>query len=411
MQLHKDRNYFEPVKFIFALHQCSLFMIVLLSIGFLLTLAYIILLLMYRAAWQDAPEYRRQSSTAAGTFISVLVPARNEEQHLPALLRSLQVQTYPSQNFEVIVVDDFSTDNTAELCRQYPFVKLVSLADFVERGSINAYKKKALEMAILQSSGELVITTDADCEVPALWLETIADCYAATCAPFIVMPVMMTHNRRSLEIFQVLDFMTLQGITGAAVHRQMHSMCNGANLAYARSAFEAVNGFAGIDHIASGDDMLLMHKIAARYPGKIQYLKSRDVIVRTAPMPSVAAFFNQRIRWASKADQYDDKRIVVVLLAVYLLNVLMAVLPVSAIFYIVFGAYTSGYTLLAGWLILLTAKTVVEMIYLYPVARFFGSTALLKYFPLAEPFHIVYTLIAGWLGRFGTYKWKGRRVK
>ena len=86
-------------------------------------------------------------------------------------------------------------------------------------------------------------------------------------------------------------------------------MCNGANLAYERKLFYEVDGFAGIDHIASGDDMLLMHKIAKKYPGKIYYLKSVDAIVSTHPMQSWKQFFNQRIRWASKATHYDDKRI------------------------------------------------------------------------------------------------------
>jgi len=108
-------------------------------------------------------------------------------------------------------------------------------------------------------------------------------------------------------------------------------MCNGANLAYSRKAFETVNGFKGIDNIASGDDMLLMHKIAKQYPAGIFYLRSKNVIVSTAPVHSIKAFFNQRIRWASKADQYDDKSIFWVLLLVYFLNVLLLLLPVLSL--------------------------------------------------------------------------------
>ena len=109
-------------------------------------------------------------------------------------------------------------------------------------------------------------------------------------------------------------------------------MCNGANLAYTKKAFTEVGGFTGIDNIASGDDMLLMHKIYKLYPDKVMFLKSKDAIVQTAPVNSVKDFFNQRIRWASKADKYDDKRIFVVLLLVYVVNVLLLVLPVIAIF-------------------------------------------------------------------------------
>ena len=53
-------------------------------------------------------------------------------------------------------------------------------------------------------------------------------------------------------------------------------MCNGANLAYEKKAFNEVSGFEGIDHIASGDDMLLMHKIRKKYPDRFNYLKSKE---------------------------------------------------------------------------------------------------------------------------------------
>lgn len=386
------------------------FMITLITIACILTLLYILLLLMYRAAWKRAPTFTGSGFDTAETFITVLIPARNEAENLPMLLHTLRQQTYPSHLFEVIVIDDFSTDDTTGVCKKYPFVQVISLADYVD-SPINSYKKKAIEIAIGKSKGELIVTTDADCEVQPRWLETIADFYADDYPQFIVMPVLMTHNRHWLEAFQALDFMTLQGITGAAVQEGMHSMCNGANLAYTRSAYDTVNGFEGIDQIASGDDMLLMHKIAARFPSKIKFLKSEDVIVSTQPMRTVRSFFNQRIRWASKADKYDDTGIFWVLLGVYILNAFMFLLPLLSIFYFLFAATTKGVTILVSWAFLLILKTSFEVYFLHPVANFFNRVSLLKYFPLAEPFHIVYTLIAGWLGKFGKYQWKGRKVK
>jgi cellulose synthase/poly-beta-1,6-N-acetylglucosamine synthase-like glycosyltransferase len=213
-------------------------------------------------------------------------------------------------------------------------------------------------------------------------------------------------------MFQAVDFMTLQGITGASVHKKIHSMCNGANLAYTRKAFNEVGGFAGIDNIASGDDMLLMHKIYKRYPDKVMFLKSKDVIVQTVPVHSVKEFFNQRIRWASKADKYNDKRIFGVLLLVYLVNVLLIALPVVAAFNnIQYTMFNVQYSMFGAWLCLLLLKTMVELIFLYPVAKFFGKRRLLWLFPLMQPFHIIYTVTAGWLGKFGSYSWKERKVK
>ena len=226
------------------------------------------------------------------------------------------------------------------------------------------------------------------------------------------MPVSIHNNKRPIEIFQALDFMTLQGITGAAVHKKVHSMCNGANLAYTRKAFDTVNGFQGIDAIASGDDMLLMHKIAKQFPNGIAYLKSPDVIISTAPVNGIKDFFNQRIRWASKADKYEDKRIFWVLLLVYFFNVVLLFIPVFILGAAVLGRMNNQIgCILKSWLILVSLKTFIELIFLYPVAQFFKKEKLLWYFPLAQPFHIVYTVIAGWLGKFGSYRWKERIVK
>jgi cellulose synthase/poly-beta-1,6-N-acetylglucosamine synthase-like glycosyltransferase len=348
------------------------------------------------------------------TKISVIIPARNEAENIKNCLDSIINQSYPKHLFEILVIDDHSTDNTADIILSYSSqnVKLISLKDFVPPAAINSYKKKAIEIAVQQSTGELIVTTDADCFVPQNWLQTIAAFYEEENPAFIVMPVAIDCSFRFIEMFQAVDFMTLQGITGAAVYKKMHSMCNGANLAYTKKAFVQVNGFAGIDTIASGDDMLLMHKIYKQYPDGIAYLKSKEVIVHTAPVKTIGEFFNQRIRWASKADKYDDKRIFAVLLLVYLFNCLLLVLPIFALInniqYSIFNVQCSTF---GAWLLLLLLKTITELLFLFPVAKFFNKLSLLWLFPLMQPFHILYTVIAGWLGKFGSYKWKDRKVK
>ncbi len=387
------------------------FMIFILLFSIVQLLIYVLLLLYYRQAWKELPLFTAAPGNCS-TRLSVIIPARNEAERLPRLLDALAAQQYPRDLLEVIVIDDHSTDNTAAIAKNYPGVKVIQLADFVKDGSINSYKKKAIETGIAQSSGELIVTTDADCYAGPNWLPTIAAYFEMHQPQLIVMPVAIDCSLRPIEIFQALDFMSLQGITGAAVHRKVHSMCNGANLAYTRKAYQAVDGFKDIDNIASGDDMLLMHKIALRFPSGIKYLKSPEVIVHTSPVNSVSAFLNQRIRWASKADQYKDKKIFGVLLLVYLMNVMLLVLPILAIFHNQYWwHFTGNFSLIIVWLLLLLIKTTAELFFLYPVAGFFKKQPLLWLFPLAQPFHILYTVVAGWLGKFGSYKWKGRKVK
>ena len=387
---------------------------ILIYISLILLLGYSALLVYYRKSWGSIPDFKVEANSELSTKISIIIPARNEEENIGYCLQSIIEQSYPAHLFEVLVVDDHSTDNTATIIKSYASnnVKLISLKDYLSANEINSYKKKAIEISIQQSNGELIVTSDADCIFPKNWLATIASFYESKRPAFIVMPVLISYGKKRIEVFQSLDFMTLQGITGASVHKKFHSMCNGANLAYTKEAFIAVNGFKGIDNIASGDDMLLMHKIYNQFPNNIEYLKSREVIVTTNPVSTIQQFFNQRIRWASKADDFDDKRIFIVLIIVYFLNVLMMVLPIVALIsnrsISIINIQLSMFNFYAS---LLLIKTIFELFFLYPVATFFNQTKLLWWFPIAQPFHIVYTVIAGWLGKFGKYTWKERSVK
>ena len=381
---------------------------------------YALLILYYWKSWVSISNYKQQTTNnlqgSAGKpqiRISVIIPARNEEENITTCLNSICNQSYPKELFEVLVVDDHSTDNTVSVIKQYQDknVKLISLKDFVH-DELNSYKKKAIEIAIAQSTGELIVTTDADCFANENWLQTIAAFYEQYNPAFIAAPVSIDCSNKFIEFFQGLDFMVLQGITGASVHKKIHSMCNGANLAYTKKVFEEVGGFSGIDNIASGDDMLLMHKIYKLHPEKVMYLKSKEAIVQTAPVNSVKDFFNQRIRWASKADKYDDKRIFAVLVLVYLFNVVLLLLPMLMLFNPEkLSIIHYPLSIIKLWLLLLVLKTSVELIFLYPVAKFFGKQSMLLMFPLMQPFHILYTVIAGWLGKFGHYTWKERNVK
>jgi len=377
---------------------------VFLAVTCLLFAVYAVIMLRYRRWFLRLQPFQLPAGHIPITFFSVIIPARNEEDAIVACLRSVLDQQYPSHLLEVIVVDDHSTDNTAELVKQwqqlYPNLQLVSLSEHVKGQPLNSYKKKAIETGIGQARGEWIVTTDADCTTPPGWLAHYDGWIQRESPVFVAAPVVIRGNGSVLDSFQVLDFMALQGITAAAVSAGSHSMCNGANLAYRKNVFYEVDGFRRIDHIASGDDMLLMNRIRERYPQQVTALFTQDVVVSTQPMDSWMAFLNQRVRWASKADKLDDRTVLPVLLVVYFLNLTLLLLPWLAF---------ADPIVLIWWLGLLVGKTVVESTFAGPVARFFGIR-LLWWFPLLQFLHIPYTVLAGWLGKFGSYRWKGRKV-
>lgn len=344
------------------------------------------------------------SSSASGEkfpFISVIIAARNEEKNLPALIDSLIAQTYLP--FEVIIINDHSTDATENILQQITDSRFryINLSDHIS-DNISAYKKKAIETGINISKGELIVTTDADCIVGPQWLFSISAFHQNTGAQCIAAPVNIDPGKSLLGLFQSIDFCTLQGITAAAVSSRTHMMCNGANFIYTRNAFNEVRGFEGIDYIPSGDDMLLMQKIYDQYPDKVFYLKSENAIVTTEAAAGWREFFNQRIRWASKSTDYTDKKIFYILMVVYFYNLLFPVLALTMFW------YDKGWMML---LLFMLFKVLVEFPFVSSVAKFFGLSKLMWYFPFLQPLHIIYTVIAGWLGKFGSYQWKNRKIK
>lgn len=377
---------------------------IILYIVIFLFLGYSFLIIYYWVSWRSIPEYAPTRKDPSAS-LSVIIPARNEEENIIPCLQSVCAQHYPASLFQVVVIDDSSTDKTWELLQHFHCADKLVNSIRLENGEDDgfpAHKKRAIQTGIVAAQNNLIVTTDADCKHPETWLRTMASFYEDKRAAFIAAPVMLESDSSVLQTFQALDFLVLQGITGASVNKNIHSMCNGANLAYEKEAFYSVGGFSGIDHIASGDDMLLMHKVADKYPKKVHYLKSRQAIVTSLPMQTWKDFFNQRIRWSSKARFYDDKRILLVLLLVYLFNLSFPVLLVAGCWFHVLWTYAA---------ILWIAKTLVEIPFVYSVANFFGKTSLLKYFFFFQPLHIAYTITAGFFGQFGKYEWKGRRVR
>ena len=375
-----------------------------LTVTICLLAAYGVLMALYtRGYWRMRP-FAAGSKVPKSKF-SVIIPARNEASNIEDCITGILAQKYPAHLFDIIVVDDFSEDETAQvvskIALQHNNVRLLQLKDFTNNENLIAYKKRAIEIAINEASGDWIVTTDADCSVTTNWLATYDAYIQEHDCVMMAAPVAYTNTGSLLSIFQVLDFISLQGITAAAVASGSHTLCNGANLCYSKKAFESVGKFSGIDHLPSGDDMLLMHKMKKSYPGKIGYLFAQEAVVTTAPSATLGLFLQQRIRWASKATGYQDKIIFWILLLVYLVNAsLLLYLPIH------FLQTGNIYT----WLILIGCKTLIEIPFMFASATFFKQQKLLWWFALMQPFHIVYTLVAGWFGTFGSYKWKGRTV-
>ncbi|MFI5171858.1 MAG: glycosyltransferase [Chitinophagales bacterium] len=364
---------------------------------------YVLLILYFFSGWAKLSEYIPASLNLT-TKVSVIIPVRNEENNIVNILDDMHDQQYPDQLFEVIIIDDFSTDQTVETIRRYPMknLRIILLKEIISgTHATKANKKTGIEKAIEQATGELIVTTDADCRIGSNWLNTIVSYYEEKKPVMIAGMVNYYPDSTFLGKFQTLDFLSLVGIAAASIHNGFYNLCNGANLAYTKEAFIAVGGFENIDHIASGDDMMLMHKMAKKFPGKIGYLKNKDSIVFTQTEKDFISFWNQRVRWTSKSVHYEDKRITIILSFVYLTNLLIIVDLIIGLFY-------QPFLKLAMWQFL--SKLVIDTIFAYSVTKFFRRENLLWLFLPMQMVHIIYVLLIAPAGVFGKYQWKGRKV-
>ena len=366
--------------------------------GFL-TLVYLFVVAGFIRGWHKLVPFQYQE-TAGKTAVSIIIAARNEGESIHRTIDALLAQDYNRALTEIIFIDDHSTDNTADVVRSYARrgVKLITLK---EDRALNSYKKKAIQTAISQSTGKLIITTDADCRMGTAWLKTIVAYYEEKNYKMISSPVAYDEEKSFFERSQSLEFLYLIGLGASTIGNNQPSTCNGANLAYEKEAFYAVGGFQGIDDLASGDDELLLHKIAARYNNQIGFLKNREAIVYTHAKPTLGEFLQQRKRWASKSTRYKNKSIIVLGVFIWCFNLSILLNLVCAVF-------------LPGYLIVVLAqlllKIVIEFIFLTDVTGFARRRNLLVLLPVLNIFHVLYIIYIGIAGNSGKYNWKGRMV-
>lgn len=375
-------------------------MIVHSCISLLLTGIYLLVLAYLIKGWAAL---KRPEAVIVdfNTKVTVLIAARNEEARINDTIDDILAQDYPKHLTEIIIVDDHSTDRTADIIRSYAD-RGVKLLQLNEDKPLNSYKKKAIARAIGLSNGELMVATDADCRMGGAWLSSIVSYYQTHNLVMISAPVTYFEEQSLFEYMQTLEFAYLIGIGAAFIGNGRASTCNGANFAYRKDVFYEVGGFTGIDDLASGDDELLLQKVAVHYPSRIGFLKKREAIVYTHAKHTLKEFLQQRRRWASKSTKYKDKKIVAMVVSIWLFN-LSLLINAGLGFYDIF--------FFKLFLLQFLLKYLFEVALLLPITQFFKRAGLVALLIILIPIHIIYFVYIGLMGNTRRYIWKGRLVR
>lgn len=367
---------------------------ILLLLGYLLTIVQLI--------WgvKQLHPFAPKANTPS-VFFSIIIPFRDEAGRLPGLLESFKNLDYPHKLFELIFVDDFSTDESAKLLYQWRTANGTIQTTLLENIRLShSPKKDAISRAIPIVQQQWIVTTDADCIVPATWLSTLDSYLQTHDANMVVGAVNYSFSDSFLDQFQVLDMLSLQGATQGSFGMGLGFMCNGANLAYTKTHFQELQGFAGNDALASGDDVFLLQKSMRFNPSKVHYLLSASHVVLTKTEQSWKQLLIQRTRWASKTGHYNSvfgKDLAVWVLA-------------GNLSWIVLGSLTIAAHTLVYWFAAATVLKFGVDICLIRLAQKHSPISRLKYVFLGSllyPFYCVFVALHAWPGN---YTWKGRRL-
>jgi len=339
------------------------------------------------------------------TTVSIIIPARNEEENIDHCLRDLERQDYPPGLVEVVVVNDHSTDLTEErvsgFAQSHPSMNL-RLILIGATGNDQAFKKRSIWSGVDASSGDLIITTDADTRLNPGWISSIIDFYERQHPKMIIGPVVFHEETSFFERLQSMEFFGLMAATAGSCNMGFPLMCNGANLAFERKAYLETRDSEDDLRYPSGDDLFLMMKIRKKYGAKsVKYLFAEEAIVSTKAKKTLREFFSQRLRWVSKNRGYTDRIVMAVAILTYFFNFLLMTTLVAGIF---------SLRLLFFSLFLLGIKMILELPAVCRIMALSGKTNLWYLYPVTQVLNLIYVSLVGLLGNVVSYEWKGRKI-
>jgi len=326
--------------------------------------------------------------------VSIVVALKNEESRVNDLVKCLVDQDYPSEMYEIILVDDSSTDSTYTRLIKYvgmfPNLRVFS----TRNASTNLrFKKAAIDLGIKNATGEIILITDADCIVGRKWVSGMVK-YFQQGVGFVIGCSVLKHWETVFTKLQSLDFMMLMNASRATANLGIPWACNGHNIGFKRELYLKMGGFSEISHLVAGDDSVFMNIFLKRTGTKAVFAENRETWVYSEALGHIKDFILQRIRWAADANyMYRVNGIFfVVILSTFLVNLFSLILPVAALFWSSFLPYLA---------IGVAIKFVLEFLNCVASVKFFKDYNLLRYFPLWFIFEIPYIVLMGILSFWG----------
>ena len=379
-------------------------MLLLVFFG-LITAAYLGLVVSFIYGWNKVPEFELKGLSSENTF-SIIIPYRNESENLSRLFKSLSSLNYPTRKFEILLVNDDSKDDSKQIAEtfQNDLQELnIQLIDNIRK--TNSPKKDAIITAIGISKFDYIATTDADCIVPAKWLQFFNECISVSNSRMIAGPVGFIRQsgikKPYFQNFEEMDFMSLQASTVGSFGIEKAFMCNAANMCYEKEIFLNEAGFDEDESIASGDDVFLLQKLRKKGV-EVSFIKSEQAAVFTNYQKSVKSLINQRIRWAAKTTSYTSVFAKFTGVIVFLMNLSLIVFTGLAFLEMI------PYQFL---MLIFLLKFNADFVLIYKSAKFMNRESLMRHYLWSSIVYPFFSVYVASLSLFSGYEWKGRKFK
>ncbi len=368
----------------------------------MLLLGYVCLLESYLREWNAATSKEHKKPPAELPYISIVIVARNEGLRLTACIESIIGGSYPATHYEIIVVDDYSTDGSFDRLAvlEYPCVRMLYLEDVVLDSGIATFKKAGQRYGISEAQYDWIVTTDADCLCPSEWLKTLS--LNMSDVDLMTGLIRLNHSRGWLSWFQVFDVIGTMVGTLYGINKGLWYSANTGNMAFRKSLYQSYLEEAS-DDVASGDDMFLIQWAASKMKN-ILFVADRSAMVNTDVEGSWKSLWHQRIRWAGKSRKYQDKGLLLLGIMMVVFDMTIIALGILAL---VIGAW-------ALWVLIfvLAVRIMVDYRFLSQVSLYFGYKYSFWRGCVLSIMHIAYVVVVAiWSQMFSHYIWKGRTTR
>lgn len=311
--------------------------------------------------------------------VSVIICARNEATNLRKKLPKILQQDYP--DFEVVVVNDASTDESAEvlneLSKQYPHLRIISILEKKQLG-----KKSALAKGIDNASYDWLLMTDADCTpVSKNWISGMMSGIRE--GKEMVLGYAPYAKRDNSLLNKFIRFETVwtatQYLSFALIGQPYMGV--GRNLLYNKKLYKKVNGFTKHEDLASGDDDLFVNQVITQKNFSIILLPQTFMV--SEPKTRWNSYFTQKNRHLSAGKRYMVKH-----------QILLGLVSASHFLFFVtlfFATYVKISTMFA------VANIVVRTILIWTVyakiLRKLHEERLLWWIPLLDVLYVFFYLV------------------